>query len=92
MGLVFLLHFAFIRTFYTFFAMVRGRVSRVGVISSLPVVLYSEVELVWDGEGAIFACSLIFLAGGTSLSVLPLQSIISPAEFLTSLNSFRIRI
>ena len=79
MALVFLLH------------AVHGRFSRVCVISSSSVVSYPDHhELVWDGDRAIFACPLIFVTGGTSisLSVSPLQSIFSPEECLTSFNSF----
>ena len=92
--LVFLLHSEFTRTFFIFYATVRGWASRVGVILSSSIVSYSEEALVRDGDGAIFACSLIFLiflTRGTLFSIFPFESIISPVECLTSLNSSRIR-
>ena len=59
-------YFDFIRTFFIFFATFHGRVTRVGVITYSSVVSYPKDELVWAGDRAIFACSLIFLTEGTS--------------------------
>ena len=89
MALVFLLHPDLLKPYSS--PLCNGWFSRVRVISSSSVVSYpDDDELVWDGDRDILACSLIFVTGGTLLSVSPLQSIISPEECLTSFNSFRI--